>query len=119
MFHGRDTTDFRPEYVVDGGFCLNKDFALLTKVKNVWDGKTIIIVAGVNSQGTQATADLISSTERRNGEYRIERMRKYLGEEFDGEIPEWFQVVIEVPVKKSGMPGEDVRFRAAEGIDLN
>lgn len=72
---------------------LVRDYAIITKAPHPYDySKIIIICSGINSQGTQMAAKIISN---------IDDLRKLknLIENQIGTIPNWFQVIIEVTIK--------------------
>lgn len=75
------------------------EWAIITKVKHPQDNTTLLIVAGINSQGTEMAGNFVSRPQdmltlfnRVRGSY--------------SEIPRWFQVVLKIPVKVNGCPGE-------------
>ena len=100
----------RPEYeVVDGEVIPRTDYAIITRVREPVDGRVLIVVAGVNAQGTLAGGRLISSG--------VDQLRGWLSERFAGRIPEAFQVLVKVPVERNGRPGERVQLLEAVALE--
>jgi hypothetical protein len=100
----------RPEYeVVDGEVIPRTDYAIITRVREPVDGRVLIVVAGVNAQGTLAGGRLISSG--------VDRLRSWLSEKFEGRMPEAFQVLVKVPVERDARPGERVQLLEAVALD--
>lgn len=83
------------------------EYALLLKVRDPFTGNNVVIVAGVNSQGTEAAGRLIAS--------RCDLLRSWLLDAFDQKIPEHFQLLIQVGVRPdNARPGESLVLLAAE-----
>ena len=72
---------------------------IITKVKHPQDNTTLLIVAGINSQGTELAGNFVSRPKDMLTLFNSVRGRY-------SEIPRWFQIVLKIPVKVNGCPGE-------------
>jgi hypothetical protein len=100
----------RPEYeVVDGEVIPRTDYVIITRVREPVDGRVLIVVAGVNAQGTLAGGRLISSG--------VDQLRGWLSERFESRMPQAFQVLVKVPVERDGRPGERVQLLEAVALE--
>lgn len=79
---------------------LQEDYAVITKLMNPLNkSKTVIICAGINSQGTEAACRIISEEES------LKKLKESIIGQY-GRMPEWFQIVIKVSVV-DGQPQDD------------
>lgn len=86
------------------------DYAIITKAVNPFNSsKSIIICAGINSQGTEAACMVISKANS------IRELMREIKKDL-GSIPKWFQTVIKVKVI-DGRPTEDWSFVDAKVIE--
>lgn len=84
-------------------FEIQEDYAIIAKIPNPLNlSKAVIICAGINSQGTEAASRAISEDKE------IDRLKTEIEKQL-GSIPEWFQVIIKVPVV-DGRPLRDWKF---------
>ena len=105
---GRESVYLTPEYdIIDGELVPITEYALITKVKEPFNGKTVIVAAGVNSQGTHAASRLLS--------LQADVLREYLRGAFRRQIPDCFQVIVRVPVSLEG-PGLHVELFGAREL---
>lgn len=76
-----------------------EEWAIITKVRHPQDNTTLLIVAGINSQGTEIAGNFVSKPQDMLTLFNRERSSY-------SEIPRWFQVVLKIPVKINACPGE-------------
>ena len=80
---------------------LEKEYAIITKIRNIHNGQSILILAGVNSQGTQVAGMITTS---RPDALNLRAALSRITRKGEG-VPKWFQAVIEIAVDpKNGLP---------------
>jgi hypothetical protein len=89
--------EYRPKFGAQTGE-LVEDYALITVRPGVTDEKRVMVLAGIESEGTQAAAEFVTSKEYLN--VINQRLQQATA---DGAVPKYYQVLLKVGVD-NGIP---------------
>jgi hypothetical protein len=92
-----EQSEYRPKFNEQTGQ-LVEDYALITVRPGVTDENTVMVLAGIESEGTQAAAELVTSEQSLTSLYQ--RLQQVTGE---GSSPKYYQALLKVDVD-NGIP---------------
>jgi hypothetical protein len=90
-----EETEYQPKF--DNNGRLTEDYALITIKPNISEKNTVMILAGIHSEGTQAAAEYVTSTDYLN---TLNQRLRTVGKD---ELPRYYQILLKVAVD-NGIP---------------